>query len=259
MAHQASEGLCFGQFTHPGSVRPVNQDAVWSFYAAARGAAFRPDFGLFIVSDGAGGHLDGERASALAARTLALHTLDSFYAAVLADDPASPTITETLIQAVERANAAVIAGTHGGGAALTAAVVSGRRVYIAHVGDTRAYLLDANGLEQLTRDHSLAQRLVEIAHLTPAEAAAHPQRSRLYRALGQQGRIDVDIVMRRLPAAARLLLCSDGLWDTLPAADLHRIAAQTPDPQAACRALVEAANAAGATDNLSAIVVHLPA
>ncbi len=259
MGHEETAWLRFGQFTHPGSVRSVNQDAVWSFYSAARGAVFRADFGLFVVSDGAGGHLDGERASALAVRALALHMLGAFYAAVLADDPHSPTITETLIQAVERANAAVIAGTHGGGAALTAAVVVGCRVYIGHAGDTRAYVVDANGLEQLTRDHSLTQRLVEIAHLTPAEAAAHPQRSRLYRALGQQDRIDVDIVMRRLPPAARLLLCSDGLWDALPLTDLHRIVAETPDPQAACRALIAAANAAGAADNVSAIIVHLPA
>lgn len=259
MLHPEWAGLRFGQFTHPGCVRPANQDAIWSFYSAARGAVVRPDFGLFIVSDGAGGHLDGERASALAVRTLALHVLDSFYTAVLAGDAQSVTITETLVQGMERANAAVIEGTHGGGAALTAAAVVGCRVFIAHAGDTRAYIVDEHGLEQLTRDHSLTQRLVEIAHLTPGEAAAHPQRSRLYRALGQQDRIDVDIVMRRLPAGARLLLCSDGLWDVVEATELHRIVAETSDPKAASRALVEAAEAAGAPDNVSAIVVHLPA
>lgn len=251
--------LRFGQYTHAGRLRPSNQDAIWSFYSAARGAEVRPDFGLFIVCDGVGGHQDGERASALAVRALAQRVYHAFYSAVLNDETQAPTITETLMQAVDAANTAVIEGTRGGGAALTAAAVIGTRVYIAHAGDTRAYLVDARGLEQLTRDHSLAQRLVEIDQLSPDEAAQHPQRSHLYRALGQQERIDVDIVMRLLPEGARLLLCSDGLWDVVSAADIYRVVAQTDDPAAACRTLVELANTGGGPDNISAIIVHLPA
>ena len=84
------------------------------------------------------------------------------------------------------------------------------------MGDSRAYLITDDRIEQITRDHSLVQRLIELDQLTPEEAMDHPQRNVLYRAIGQSETLDVDAITRRLPPHARLMLCSDGLWNMVP-------------------------------------------
>jgi protein phosphatase len=127
------------------------------------------------------------------------------------------------------------------------------------VGDSRAYLVGKNGgMEALTRDHSLVKRLVELGQITTDEAAVHPQRNVLYRALGQGEPFDPDVSSIRMPEAGYLLLCSDGLWGVVPEETMHRIIMNSPGMDQACRMLVEAANAAGGPDNISAILIRLP-
>src|SRR5690606_5445425 len=129
----------------------------------------------------------------------------------------------------------------------------GDLAYIAHVGDSRIYLYTKDGLEQLTRDHSLVQRLIELDQLTQEEAAEHPQKNVLYRALGQSENIEVDTLTRRLPPKARLLLCSDGLWNQVPERDIQEIVKQSNNPQDACNKLVALANKHGGMDNVTVI------
>jgi protein phosphatase len=161
--------------------------------------------------------------------------------------------------AMAAANRAVFSGVpEGGGTTLTCALVIGQQLVLSHVGDSRAYVITPDGFEQLTRDHSLVQRLQELGQLSAAEAAIHPQRNVLYRAIGQGEGLEVDIASRRLASGSMLLLCSDGLWGLVPDDRIQEMIRQAASPQAACEALVAAANAAGGPDNITAVLVRLP-
>ncbi|MBC7812711.1 MAG: serine/threonine-protein phosphatase [Burkholderiales bacterium] len=252
--------IIFGQSTDVGMVRNNNQDAAYSFFTMLRSVDDYPDFGLFIVADGMGGHHDGEKASAMTARIVAAQVASTIYQPLLAgiDSNDRPPITEALIEAVQKANASVIAKVPDGGTTLTAVAIVGDLAYIAHVGDSRIYLITRDGVEQITRDHSLVQRLIELDQLTPEEAAEHPQKNVLYRALGQNEALEVDALTRRLPPNSKLLLCSDGLWSQVQEREIAQIVRNNPDPQEACDQLVALANTHGGIDNVTAILLQVP-
>jgi protein phosphatase len=171
-------------------------------------------------------------------------------------DTAQPALNELLMEAVQAANRAVAEQVPGGGTTLTCALVLGPRAYIAHVGDSRAYIVTEERLEQITHDHSLVDRLVELGQLTRDEAAIHPQKNVLYRAVGQSGFLEADTPVRTIPYGGRLLLCSDGLWSQVSETDMAQIVATAPSLQVACDSLIDAAKQAGGPDNITAILVE---
>lgn len=255
-----NEHLLFGQSTDVGMVRSNNQDAALSFFFTSRSADDIPDFGLFIVADGMGGHQDGEKASAMTAHTVAQHVTQQIYIPMLTrrnTDERIP-ITETLIAAVQKANTEVMQHVPEGGTTLTAVTIIADLAYIVHVGDSRVYLIAKDGLEQITRDHSLVQRLIELDQLTPDEVADHPQKNVLYRALGQSESLEVDAITRRLPPNSRLLLCSDGLWNQVTEEEIVEITMNQNNPQEACDKLVALANKRGGADNITTILLQIP-
>ncbi|MFC1960721.1 Stp1/IreP family PP2C-type Ser/Thr phosphatase [Chloroflexota bacterium] len=255
--------ITYGQSSDVGRIRTNNQDAVFSFFASQNNIDNIPDFGLFIVADGMGGHHDGEKASAVASQVLAEQVAHQIYLPLIQNQGGKsnqrPQVIEVLSQAVKTSNDVVVKSVPEGGTTITAATVIGDMVYIAHVGDSRAYLItEEGGIEQITRDHSLVQRLIELDQLTPEEAAHHPQKNVLYRAIGQSDNLEVDAITRRLPAAAYLLLCSDGLWNMVPEETVLDIIVNTAPPQKACDHLITAANKRGGADNISAILLQIP-
>jgi serine/threonine protein phosphatase PrpC len=169
-----------------------------------------------------------------------------------------PAISEALVSAIEKANVAVIRRVPDGGTTLTSVVIIGDLAYIAHVGDSRIYLITKDTVEQLTRDHSLVQRLIELDQLTPAEAADHPNKNMLYRALGQSENVEVDTMTRRLPPRAYLMLCSDGLWNQVEEQAIVDVIRATPNLQEACNRLIALANRNGGMDNVTVILLHMP-
>jgi protein phosphatase len=228
--------LLVGSATDVGRVREGNEDAV------------RVDerLHLFAVADGMGGHRAGEVASATA--------LEALRAAVASGRPIS--------EAIEQANTAVFAKAHddenlrGMGTTLTAAVLTdGSSILIGHVGDSRAYRFHANELEQITEDHSLVEELVREGRLTPEQAVVHPQRSIITRALGVDEAVQVDVYPLDLEPGDRVLICSDGLTTMVRPVDIARILRRERDPQRAAEMLVDAANAAGGEDNVSAVIL----
>jgi serine/threonine protein phosphatase PrpC len=257
----SNEHLTFGQATDVGMVRTNNQDSVLSFMSTSRSSDQRPDFGLFVVADGMGGHHDGEKASALTAHLVTAYVTNNIFLPMLNNDNDSERvpITEAMIAAVQKANAEVIIKIPDGGTTATAVAVVGDLAYVAHVGDTRVYLITKDGIEQITRDHSLVQRLIELGQLTPDEAAVHPQKNVLYRALGQSDNLEVDALTRRLPPNSKLMLCSDGLWNMVSESEIVDIALKHSNPQEACDKLVALANTHGGTDNITAILLQIPA
>lgn len=250
-----------GWATDVGKMRDHNEDSALVITAAQDGDDLRPSFGLFVVADGMGGHRAGEVASSLAARVTAHHIARRCYLPSLIGrerDADQPALTEILIGAVRAANDAVSQQVPGGGTTLTCALVLGSQAYVAHVGDSRAYVLNEKGLEQITHDHSLVDRLVETGQLTRDEAAVHPQKNVLYRAVGQSGALEVDTHVRKVPRGEHLLLCSDGLWDMVNEADIVGLITEAPSLQDACEDLVAAANKAGGRDNITVVLWRSP-
>jgi serine/threonine protein phosphatase PrpC len=252
-----------GHATGRGLVRPVNEDTLMVAVSGIEGTHSSMPLGFFLVADGMGGYEGGERASALAARAIAEHIMCGVVLPWLGNAPPDAdqrTIQEVLFEAIEAADAAVNADVPEGGTTVTAAVIRDGIVYVAHVGDSRAYLItdDMREIEQLTRDQSLAARLVELGQISPDELRTHPQRHFLYSAIGKGEGLQVHKEVRRLQPGSRLLLCSDGLWEPVVEARMLEILRASPDPQEACRNLITEANVNGGPDNITAVLVAIP-
>jgi protein phosphatase len=143
------------------------------------------------------------------------------------------------------------------GTTLVMAVVVGHDVHIVNVGDSRAYLISPTGIRQITHDHSFVQVLVDSGAITAQEAANHPRRNILTQSVGVGEQLTGDLFDETLGSDEMLLLCSDGLWGTLDDAQIWNIVREASTPDAACQALVDAANAAGGLDNIAAVLVRL--
>ncbi len=212
---------------------------------------------LVVVCDGMGGHAGGREAAELAIRTIQ----EAF---ARADDAAIG--RDVLAHALREANRRVFTMTtpveEGGGggrpgSTVVAALVHEDGIEIAHVGDSRAYLVHAGQVFQLTKDHSMVQRLVDEGILSPMDAARHPEANKILRALGIGPDVDVDVKPQPVLFVAGdvLVLCSDGLSDMLSPGDIMAVAGDAPAPQAAGQ-LLDLANARGGHDNITAAVVR---
>jgi serine/threonine protein phosphatase PrpC len=255
------EGLRVGYASDVGQLRAHNEDTLIAFQGVHLGDDASGPFGFFVVTDGMGGHQAGEVASSLAARLVTHQVIEDVYLPFLLNETPSADmapLTEVLRNAVEEANNQVHERVPGGGTTLTCALVMGRRAYIAHVGDSRAYLLTGRDMRRLTQDHSFVNRLIELGELSPEDAAVHPQRHVLYRAVGQGDSLDIDTYQQPLPPGSRLLLCSDGLSGQVSEEEIGMIIASAATPQGACQRLVEAANRAGGPDNITAVIIETP-
>lgn len=257
---QQTGRILVGTAQSTGLERSHNEDALFVMQGNSEGDSSLPDFGLFIVADGMGGHRAGEVASAISIRKVA-HRITQETILHLFDDENSaeiPPIQDMVRNALEIANDAVIEMVPGGGTTLTVAFSLGNYLTIGHVGDSRAYVISDNGSKVVTRDHSLVERLKELGQLSEDEAATHPQRNVLYRAIGQGANLEIDVVSHPIPANGYMLLCSDGLWGVVPDEDIQSIILNSSHPQVACEQLVQAANAGGGPDNITAVLVRFP-
>ncbi len=243
-----------------GRQRELNEDCLFTFTSTIAGNNSNPPFGLFIIADGMGGHQYGEIASNAAVRSISGYIMKKFYNSMFSipSVPMDESLQEIVQAAVTEAQSAVLREAPGSGTTVTAALALGQQLTIAHVGDSRAYLLySEQRMEAATRDHSLVRRLEELGQITAAEAAVHPQRNVLYRALGQGETLEADVVTMPFPVGGYLLLCSDGLWGLVPEDEMRRIVYAAPNMQRACQNLVAAANSAGGPDNISVIMAQL--
>jgi PPM family protein phosphatase len=249
---------------HIGAVRGRNEDSCLTFTAHTGGQEPLLPFGLYIVADGMGGHHAGHQASRMASRIVGERILTETYLPLIhqtrngqAAAPSQP-IQEVLVDAVAAANMAL--RNHepdkDSGTTLTAVLIFGRRLYLAHVGDSRAYLLTDNTLHLLTTDHSYVRRLQDVGQLTVEEAAIHPNRNVLYRAVGQGEELEIDTSSRALPAQGKLLICSDGLWGLVPDEVMQAILEDDRPLQIKADQLIDLALQAGGHDNITAVLVE---
>jgi serine/threonine protein phosphatase PrpC len=249
--------IASGGVTNVGRMRANNEDC------------FRivEPLNLFVLSDGMGGEAHGEIASALAVETIVKHCLgpdDKDATLVFADMPAGwSDKTRRLASAVHLANKNIYESAqahpeqHGMGATLTAAWIDGSTLSLAHVGDSRAYLLRSGTLQQLTSDHSLVAEQVRRGILTPAEAERSDMQSVLLRALGAHPDIEVDAEQHTLFGRDILLLCSDGLTRMVTEPEIAGTLQVEPDAVKAAERLVELANDQGGADNITVVVVRV--
>ncbi len=251
--------LLVGSAQSVGKQRDHNEDTLYTFHAMFADGLSDIPFGVFVIADGMGGHEYGEIASRLAAKAMSNYLLQKLYLPFLAPESESggESLQEIMEQGVKQAQQVVMRRAPGGGTTLTTVLILGEQVTIAHVGDSRAYFIYPDGrMRPVTQDHSLVRRLVEMGQITEAEAAVHPNRNVLYRALGQAEPLRPDVETRQLPHPGYIMVCSDGLWGVVPDSQMFKIIHDAPNPSIACHQLVEAANAAGGPDNISVILVQ---
>lgn len=224
--------------THTGLVRANNEDAA---YPATSGAS--SDKSLFIVADGMGGHVAGEVASRIAVDT----------AVDIVGNPGQRVVGANHALLLEVAANQELAGM---GTTMTLLEIEEELARIAHVGDSRAYLLRDGVLRQLTVDHTVAAEYVAAGQISPEEAQNHPQRNMITRALGLTQNLVVDELEEPVRPGDRFLLCSDGVNSMLTDQEIaEQLGADTPEE--AVWALIEAANSAGGHDNITAVVVDI--
>jgi PPM family protein phosphatase len=259
--HPASYDVRVGRLSDVGQVRQINEDSLLTLEVGRVHRSIGAPLGLYVVADGMGGHSAGDVASGLAVNTVARHAIATLLPSEFAEPDHVLDIPAWLREATALANKTVheqrqLAGTNMG-TTLVMAFISAGRAHLANIGDSRAYLINQTGLRQLTVDHSLVQRLIDTRQLTVEEARTHPQRNVIYRNLGDRATVEPDITQIDLQPGDQLLLCTDGLSGYVEEATLLDTIRAAASPQAACRQLIDAANANGGPDNITAILVQL--
>jgi serine/threonine protein phosphatase PrpC len=255
-AHAVHGKLSWALRSEPGDVRPHNED-----FAAVHVPGIPDDAWtqnpLFVVADGLGGHAAGEVASRLATEAV----LEAWRKAA----PGQP--RQSLRGAVRAANAAVYdaaleVGRKGMGTTLTVLALAGQEAVVAHVGDSRAYLVRRGVGAQLTTDHSRAAEMLRLKLITPEQASTHPGRSMLTRSLGAEPTVQIDVVTSDLAQDDVFVLCSDGLWDAVSRSEIAVVATNIgddtfPTPTEVADHLVDLALKRGSPDNVTAVVVQV--
>ena len=256
----ASVRLRAAAMTDVGRVREHNEDSVLAVEYTRESMVEPAQCYLYVVADGMGGAEAGEVASAIA-----VQTIRSYIEARLDTAPGEvKNGAELLTGALEEANSKIIeyVASHpesrGMGSTGVCALVTATDAAVAWVGDSRGYLMEGTTLRQITKDHSLVQRLVEIGQITAEEAHTHEHKNVITRSLGarQSGPAGAEALALKLKRGDKMVLCSDGLTAHVMDPQLRDILTRNADPFDAARELIVAANAGGGTDNISVIVVY---
>jgi serine/threonine protein phosphatase PrpC len=242
--------LAAAKLTDVGRKRPHNEDHV-EYYVPPDPQQRAIKGAICLVADGMGGHQAGEVAS---------HGAVDAVIAQYYGDP-DPDVGTSIVRAIRAANKQIHSQAQadpsksGMGTTLVAAVVLGRKVYVANVGDSRAYLINRTGITQITEDHSWVEEQVRAGLLTPEQARRHPQRNLVTRALGSKPAVEVDLFEGEISAGDTLLLCSDGLTGRVKDQEIATIVRENL-PIEAARLLVDQANERGGNDNITVLIVR---
>lgn len=222
--------LLAAQCSHVGNIKARNEDSTYALIAESGGQEPMLPFGLCIVADGMGAHQDGHKASKSAIQIVAKRVFEGIYLPKLHDRSSlsaavQKPVRDVLVDAIHLANDHIYGDDpeKDSGTTVTTTLVFGRRLYLAHVGDSRAYLFSDGEINLLTTDHSYVRRLQEAGQLTEEEASVHPQRNLLYLAVGQGEGLQVDTFTQTLPQVGKLILCSDGLVGDDPTCILDQV------------------------------------
>src|SRR5688572_24188943 len=251
-----------GFVSNVGKVRAVDEDALLAMEIQTAYLSEPRTRLLLMVADGMGGHRRGDVASRTAVRAVAGTILPLLTSE---DNISRATYDQEIRSAVANANHAIFSESQrhpayeGMGTTLSLAVVDGRNLFVANVGDSRTYIINAREIFQVTRDHSLVQELIDRGELLPEEARHHPRKNVITMALGVYEEVTPDIGCLTTEPGDMVLLCCDGLINHVEDEAIHRVVVEASDPQTACEILVALANKGGGTDNISVIVARAQA
>ena len=246
--HMEANQLQAVALTNQGLERSRNED---SCFAASSG-----ENALLVVADGMGGHRAGNVASDLVIKEAekVWLKLEKYSAKTGAD------IRNIIEDFIREANRLIIEeadqnpSQKGMGTTVTAALLCGQNLTVGHVGDSRAYLINAEKITPITRDHSLPEHLIESGQITEEEARCHPQRHILTRALGISAKLTVDVFEEQVEQGSAVLLCTDGLTNMVRDEEILATVNQYGDPQQTAEALIEQANKCGGFDNITVVI-----
>jgi len=216
--------------------------------------------GIYMVADGMGGHDNGEVASKIAIQITVSSLMQTLIDPLLRGEllPSQQEVLAVLEAAFTRAQEQVLRNVSGGGTTLTLALLLEKNLYYGHIGDSRLYIRSSHAdFQRLTQDHSLVRRLVDLGQISEADAAHHPQRNVLFRALGQTEGFKIDLGHLDLVEPTQLLICSDGLWGLADEEELLKVISAVPGDVNVAQQLCDLANNAGGTDNISVIFVEI--
>ena len=257
--------LLVGQRSDPGQVRELDEDSMFALtLAPTYESRTGPVLGLYSVADGMGGHAGGEVASKMALQVLIERVLSTVILPELAGELVlEEDILTFLRQATIAANDEVYLTRqkreNDMGTTLTTVLIRDSRLFLAHVGDCRAYRWSADGLDQLTTDHSVVASMIAEGQAEPEELYTHPHRSIVYRCIGDKPVVEVETDLLPVAPGDRIIVCCDGLWELVRDEGIEDVMLQEADPQVACDLLVRRANAAGGDDNISVIIIQVDA
>ncbi|AKL95532.1 protein phosphatase PrpC [Clostridium aceticum] len=232
--------------TDIGKVREINEDNY---------CIYEKDIKLYMVADGMGGHKSGEVASFIAINTIKEH-ISQF----ITEELEKPSVEGIIFEAFHRANKEIYSKSiedfncEGMGTTATMVLMMKDKVYIGHIGDSRAYILRNGELEQITQDHSLVAELVRNGSITEREAMKHPQKNIITRSLGADKKVKVDIFSIDFYEGDLLLLCTDGLTNFVDNYELQNILLEMKDCVEGCNKLVSLANQRGGYDNITVVI-----
>jgi len=250
-----------GRLTDVGMERQINEDSLLTLELAQVYESASQPLALFAVADGMGGHETGEVASHLAIHTLGSTLLEEIMYPAFQPSPQRLDYKAQLEEACAKANLAIYNAAqqrrNNMGTTLVSALLVGSELYVANVGDSRAYLMDKAGLRQITEDHTYVKLLMDKQQLSPQQAQNHPQANLIYRTLGDKPRVTVDVFREQLRDESWLLLCSDGLTGLVTDDTISHVIKSCKNPQNACEKLVKKANDAGGHDNITVIIVKI--
>lgn len=240
-----------------GLERSMNQDAVYQW---GSGLELDPPRALLLVADGMGGHQEGEVASQLAVNTQKKILLPELKQKELDENKLVEAMRKAVIEANESIHNYAIENNiipQDMGTTLDCVVLVGIEAYMTHVGDGRVYLLDRDGLRQITNDHSAVAEMVGAGLLDPEEVYTHPKRNILTQGLGGNSNLEVDVEKFGISVGGRILVCSDGLWGMIRNPAIERILLWASPPHILVKELIVAANEAGGEDNISVIICDI--
>lgn len=234
-----------------GIVRDVNED----YYKVIMGNSGLPP--VFIIADGMGGHNSGEIASKMAVESAAKYILENIEFIT-----SEETVCEVIVKAMDQANSYVYTKSQeqqdnfGMGTTLIIAVAYNNKIHIAHIGDSRVYIIRNGRIERITTDHSYIEELIKNGSLTREEARNHPQKNLITRAIGCSENIQIDTYSCDICKNDSFVLCTDGLTNMLGDDEIMMVVEHSDSQENACNELVERANRNGGADNITAIIIN---
>lgn len=244
-----------------GLVRKVNED---SMLCLNLNDEFQLDrkVSMFIVADGMGGHNAGEVASSMAVQEILSYVKEKITSRQINwndEESIFDVVRNSILSANDKIYKKAILNSEclGMGTTLSMALVLDNTIYIGHIGDSRVYLVDANGVVKLTEDHSLVAELVKNGTIKPEEANNHPQRNIITRALGTEFTTEVDTVRAEVKHEGYIVLCTDGLSNLITEDEIRKCILRAPSIDTACNELIETAKDRGGHDNITVIIIKM--